>query len=385
MRSVLSSVGRAGMSSIGLAWHNLSRRRARSLLAVTGIAVAVGSFVALVGLSRGMERAFVETYVGRDTHVVAVRKGAVEILTATLDETLADGLRRIDGVSSVAGELYDLVETADGESVMVTGWPESSYLWRAARLREGRLPLAGEPDAALVGDLVAAALGARSGARVTLGNHDFTVTGVFVGSGAVASKMVVVPLKTLQRLLGRDGKVTVFNLRVARPEDAAAVAETRARLTAAFPALRFSLATEIGKDNTPLKLLGSVVWATSTAALLIALFVVANTLLMAVTERRREVGVLSAVGWTRQRIIAMIALEGLVLTAVGGAVGILIGMGALHSLAATPRFHGFLRPAMDATALRDVLAAILALGVLGSAYPAWRAARLNAVDALRLR
>ena len=68
------------MRPLTLPISDLGRRPMRSTLTALGIAVAVGSFIAMVGLSRGVEQAWVNYYLDRGTHLLAVRKGAVEIL-----------------------------------------------------------------------------------------------------------------------------------------------------------------------------------------------------------------------------------------------------------------------------------------------------------------
>ncbi len=372
------------MRFVGLPPRNLARRPARSILTATGIAMAVAAFVALTGLSRGMERSFVRLFLGRDTHILAVRRQTVEIMTSTLEEALGDRLRSVEGVSAVAGELYDLVELQTGDSVLTAGWPDGSFLWSTIDLREGRVPLPLE-DGIVVGEAVAEALGAKVGHRVPIGNHDLVITGISRRSGVMSGKLVVVRLGVLQALLGRPGKVSVFNLRVERPEDPGAVAATRSRLQAAFPKLRFTLAGEVGREDGPLRFLRSIVQATSAVALLIGVVLILNTLLMSVTERRREIGVLTAVGWDGGRIVAMIVGEGIVLASLGGLLGVLVGIGALHGLAETPQLHGFLEPEVGPAALLQTALAAVLLGMAGSLYPAWRAARLKAVDALRAR
>jgi len=372
------------MNLAGLAVRNLLRRPARTVLAGTGIAVAVGGFVALTGLARSMERAFVETYVQRGSHVLAVRSGTVEIMTATLDASLADELAEVDGVTVVAAELYDLVETERGEHVMVVGWPAGSFLWDTVDVVAGHRPDPGRADDVLLGDGAAEALGARVGGRVTIGNHAFTVAGVFDGRGALAGKMAAVSMETLQRLLGRERKASVFNIRVERPEDSDAIAATVRRLAAAFPALRFTPAGRVGKDNAPMRLLDASAWSVSTAAMLIALAVVANTFLVSVTERRREIGVLMTVGWRARRVVALVLAEGVALALAGGAVGVGAGSGVLSWLADTPALRGFVMTAGSVQDAAWALAAVLVLGVGGAAYPAWRATCVRPVDALRL-
>lgn len=371
------------MRFLGLASRNVARRRARTVLTLLGIAVAVGSFVALIGLPGGVERALSNHYAQRGTDIVAVRARTVEILTATVDEGLAEGLRRVEGVAAVAGELADLVELQNGENILVVGWPEGSFLWETVRLHAGRLPFANEPDGVLLGEAVAATLHATIGSRVVIGNHGFVVTGLTRSANAMAGRLVAVHLKTLQKLLDRKGKVTVFNIRVRPDGDGNAVSTTVARLGAAYPGLKFTGAHDFAKQLGPLRLLRSMLWAVTVVALLMAVVLVLNTLLMSITERKREIGVLSAVGWSSARIVTMIMTEGLILASVGGLLGLALGVLALRTLARAPQLTGFMDAQIDLPALRDTLTAILLLGVVGSICPAWQAARQSAVDALR--
>ena len=96
-----------------------------------------------------------------------------------------------------------------------------------------------------------------------------------------------------------------------------------------------------------------------------------------------EIAVLGAVGWTWKRIGALIFLEGLLLTALGGGGGILLGMALLRALASSTPLAGYMEPDTDGGLLALAFACLLVLGVLGSLLPALRAARLNVADGLR--
>jgi len=363
--------------------RNLSRRPVRSLLTALGVALAVAGFVVLTGFSQGMERAWTTSLIERDVHMTAVPRGTVEILTASIDESVTARLAAVDGVRDASAELADMVMLPSGQPVLAVGWPPESFLWGTLRLSAGRLPAAMPSDAAVLGQGLAGALRLRPGDTFGLLGMPLTVGAVFRPSGVINNNMVIVPLPTLQRLLNRPGKVTVLDLRLLQPGDPVRVKAVQARLAAAFPDLTFTEARSVADSNDILRLIRAMAWGISLIALAMGLFTVLNTLLMSVTERVREFGVLSALGWSPGRVLAMIMLEGLVLSVAGSAAGIVLGIGGLRWLAQAPMLRGLVEPETGARLLLEVAAVTLVLGVAGSVYPAARAVRVQPVDALK--
>jgi putative ABC transport system permease protein len=363
--------------------RNLGRRPVRSALTALGIALAVASFIALIGMSRGLERAWINTLLERGTHVLAVRRGAVELLTGSVDQTLDRRLRAVEGVQAVSGELVDLLALESGHTVIVVGWPAQSFLWSTLRLIEGALPGAARPNGAVIGQTMARGLGKRPGDTIRIRGRAFVISGTFRQAGAMSNSAVVLPLAAMQELVGRRGQVTEFNLRLRHPEDPTEVRRVLTRLSSAFPELTVSETRDVADNNDILRLVRAMAWGVSVIALIMALVMILNTLLMSVAERTREIGVLSAIGWAPWRILGLILLEGLVLSAAGGAVGAGLGIGGLDWLAGRPQVRGFLEPHVTLRLVFEVVGAALVLGVVGGLYPAWRATRLDPVEALR--
>jgi putative ABC transport system permease protein len=366
-----------------IAIWNLGRRPMRSLLTALGIAAAVGSLVAMVGLSRGMDRAWFNHFQARGSNLIATQKGAVEILTTSIDEKVGEKIRRIEGVQDIGGELADIMALETEITTLAVGWLPGSYLWGTAQLIKGRLPSTVEGDAVLLGQSAAEALHKKPGDPLLVRDRTLKIVGIFRMSGVIGNNSVILPLAIMQEIVQRPGKVTVFHLRIKNPEDPTGFSAVKTRLQAQFPNLSFMETTAAVDSDLVLQLFRAVSWSISVMAIVIALVVMVNTLLMRVLEQTHEIGVLSAVGWSTGRIVAMIMLEGLILAFLGGITGLALGVGGLHWLTNFPQVKGLIQVEVTTRLLLEVMSAVVVLGCLGSLYPAWRAARLNIVDALR--
>jgi putative ABC transport system permease protein len=126
-------------------------------------------------------------------------------------------------------------------------------------------------------------------------------------------------------------------------------------------------------------------WAASLVGLAMGLLIVLNTLLVAVLERTREIGVLGALGWSCRRILTLVLLESLLLSAAGGLLGMALGYLGLNLLIMHPMLRGIVAVTPSLSAFGQQFLVTVVLGIGGGFLPAWRALNLNPVDALRDR
>jgi putative ABC transport system permease protein len=183
------------------------------------------------------------------------------------------------------------------------------------------------------------------------------------------------------------GKVSTIHVRL-RPAPAGEnpaeyLKRAQAQIEAALPGLRAVPAAERASNNQLVRLAHASAWGTSSIALLIGVLGIANTMAMSVFERTREIGILRALGWKRGQVLALIQLEAVVLGLGGGVLGIVVGWGALHLLAALPQTASIVSASFSLPLFAEALGIAVLAGLLAGALPAWRGAQLSPVEALR--
>jgi putative ABC transport system permease protein len=368
------------VNHFGLALRNLKRRPARSILTVLGVAFAVGSFITLYGLSRSVHENVQASFEEHGGDLTVRRRGIAEPFGGTIPESLIPEIAKVLGVAAVAGQLISFAATDHDDHVIAVGWSPGSFYWSSVPLQEGRLPLPGERKVALVGNDIARALGKRVGDDIALLGEKFHIVGITNYSSVINRNQVIVDLADLQELTFRTGAVTYLSIKLVRPISEADID----RIVSTIEGMeQLSVSRgDVLRNDSLIGFMTAVSTAMAWVALFMGVLMVLNTLLMAVLERTREIGILAAIGWSRQRIMGALMIEGLILSAFGSVVGILIGVAGSHFLSEVPAIGRYvaLRPTpilIGATAL-----AALVLGLLGSLYPAFVATRASPAAAL---
>ena len=124
-------------------------------------------------------------------------------------------------------------------------------------------------------------------------------------------------------------------------------------------------------------------WATSGIVLSLSLLGMLNTMSMSVIERTREIGLLRAIGWKRKRVMHMVIGESLVISAISGAVGLAAAWALIQLLSQWSATSLLVPNALSTTAFTIGFAAVVVAAVVGSFYPAFRAASIPPTEALR--
>ena len=369
------------MNHIGFAVRNLQRRPARSLLTILGVAFAVGSFITLFGLSQSVHENVERSFSEHDIDLTAKRRGIAEPFGGTIPQDLVDKVAAIPGVADVAGQLVTFAATDNDDSVLAAGWPPDSFYWDTVPLKSGRMPEAGETKIALVGADIARTLGKRVGDDISLLGETFRIAGLTDYHSVINRNQVIVPLADLQELTFRPDALTVLSIRLDNPGDPSG-ADRIAAAIEALGKLTVSRSEGMMRDDSMFGLLTAVSNSMAWVALFMGVLMVLNTLLMAVLERTREIGILAAIGWSKARIMGALIIEGFILSALGSLAGIALGIAGSKLLTAIPAVGRYVAVEPTLPLIATTALAAIALGIVGSLYPAYVATRQSPANAL---
>ncbi len=248
-----------------------------------------------------------------------------------------------------------------------------------------------ERTACLVGEKLAKKYGFQNGDRLSLrgtiypGAWDFTVRGILrADSPEIDTNLMLFNWDYLNQRIGNPGLVGVFISRIGDPNragDLSRVIDATFANSAAETKTETEKAFQLG-FITMLGNIQAVIYAVGTAIVAAIMLVSMNTMMMAARERTREIAVLKAVGFTDRQVMGLVLAEALLISLSGGILGT---VAARTVFSATDFTAGGFFPAFDVTTgtmLRSIGIA-LTMGLLSGAIPAWNAARLKLVDALR--
>lgn len=354
----------------GQAFRNLWRRRTRTILSATGIGIGVATLVMMGGMSKGILGQFnMLAGSGGAGHITLMQKKVADMSMSTLDERMVSQIQAMPGVKSASPFLMGFVMSAD--------MPNSAAMAHY-QLVEGRL--LARPNEIILGKTAAKNYKVGVGDTLTLYDNRYKIVGLYETGVAYEDGGSVMALREAQRLLNRPRSVSFIFVDVANPDQADAV---RAALERRFPDAQVSLSSQFAQDTDAQEQMDAFAWVIGILAMLVGGIVVANTMMMSIYERTREIGTLRALGWPKRRILSQVVQESLWLCLAAGLLGSVLGVALLWGISKIPIADAMVMATWDARTFVDSIAVALGVGLIAGFYPAWRASRLQPVEALR--
>jgi putative ABC transport system permease protein len=190
----------------------------------------------------------------------------------------------------------------------------------------------------------------------------------------------IISLRDAQVFSGKPRKVAMYFVKLKDPEKASQVTS---QINREFKEVHASMSSEFVENMPDMKNMSVMLGGISFLAVLVGGVGVLNTMLMAVMERTREIGVLRALGWRRRNILAMIMEEAGILGVAGGIIGILIAFVFGTMISGSDLYGQVLKPLWEWDIFAQAILIASSLGIIGGLYPAYRATCLQPTEALR--
>ncbi len=409
--------------TLGQVFRAIMANKLRSFLTMFGIAWGVGSLLVLVGLGEGFRSGQHRQLASFGNDVVMMWNGTVPALAnqhtgmRPYQLTLGDeaAIRALPQVRAATGyldrnDLYQ-VSAYSNTSGDVMGVEPNFAAVRFVPLVEGRFI----SDDDIVNRRRVVVLGSKSatllfpgrpmvGETITINDTAFTVVGrvgpVNHGNNDSDNQKLYIPLSVMQELFAMKGDniaqnaLTSIQYQPAVKNDATAAVAAVHRVIGERHRFDPALTDAFNEWNTiqSSKMVGAIFDAmdiflggVGIVTLGLGAVGIINIMLVSVTERTREIGLLKAIGATKRSILAQFFWEGLLLTGISGLIGIAVSAGFMGILQATltGKMPGFDPPRLVPWSAALALGTLLLSGVAAGLYPANKAAQLDPIEALR--
>ncbi|MEM3640757.1 MAG: FtsX-like permease family protein [Candidatus Bathyarchaeia archaeon] len=370
------------------AWRSLSRRKFRSALTTLGVVIGISTIVSLMTLGYGM-RHQVETTLNEILGAgITVRSsgGGVDI-----PEYVQSFILQVPGVNECVPVITTMVRMGDEPIIVVGIDPDQAQKLYHVTLEEGAFPRKEEGDAVVFGVSTASRFGIKVNDTVTLSptsggkGKTFKVVGLLRSVGAGELNIgCFMPLEAAQDMLGKKGYVSAFLIRLQDPQLGEEVEQTLKQM---FPKAGITRQEEVMRlIDRIMNIINGVLLALAAVSLGVGGLGILNTVMMSVHERRREIGMLKAVGAERWHVLVLFLSEALIISLIGGGIGCGLGLAGVYfiqwfvsTLGLTLTVPLLVSPSILFSAV--LIAAVL--GVIAGLYPSWKAANVPPVEALR--
>ncbi len=351
-----------------------------------GVSVSVAGVVALISVSHGLRGSFDHYMEASGASLVVFSGQAADLVFSkvTLDDVAR--IRAIDGVEAISRVHFSAFRPArTGDrapalpAVFLFGrYPEERIMNKyrgflvAGRLFE-------KPTEIVASRFIAETLGWTVGTKVPIYGTEYDVVGLFDSDVPWENGGIVIHADVLGRQLGRTDSYTLLFVYTAET----AADRVRKAIEADLPHLRAVPPRDFTSSFTDqLEIVDEFIALVTVIAMVIGILGVLNTMMMSVSERTREIGTLRALGWSRGRVLGTVLVEGLLLSCIGGAFGLLLGVLGTEALIALWNKAYLVARYLPSTFVKGGLVAVI-VGVSAALYPAYRAANLKPVEALR--
>ena len=370
-----------------MALRNIRKRKARTALTVLGIVVGVTAIVALTSVSEGMQlqmTEWIKSSMGAD--LIVTGAGSSEIMPeGKIPEDYVATIIGLNDVKSASGQLYAM-GIVEGVSSLIQGVDPDVKLSHIT-IRHGTTLNEKGMNEVIIGQKLGSRLNIGVGDHVTLSsqsqNGKFKIVGIFQTTSMMMDESCIVSLISAQELFGDEGQLSSVLVNLHDSIRASAVKSEIERLLSGVRVVEQSQVLENVKQGT--EIIKTFLLMVASISMLVAGIGIMNTMFISVIERRRDIGIMKAVGMSRMKILCAFLSESVLLGILGGLIGCASGV-AVSKLAESLSARFFevtMAVQFSSRTLVNAFLFALAMATLSGIYPCWRATSYRPVECLR--
>ena len=384
------------MTLTKLVFKNITRRRGRFLFTLLGITIGIASFVTFMALGGSLKDEIHRETAALGANLVVIPKGScgyeqLSILTGdqmptNISAAEINSIRAIKGLTVVP--FLAQQSAINNKPVTVSGIePAATLAYKRWQIGQGAYFSHPDEAGVVIGVTAARQFELKPGATVTVRGEKLPVLGILGETGGRDDATLFLPLSVAQRLFKSADKVSYAAIRL---DD---LAKTEGYIEKIREATGLGVVSDKQMLKSVLGIVGTVnitLQMIAAVSVLAAAFGIINTMMAATYERKREIGILQALGARRRTIFLLFMLESGFYGIIGGITGVIGGLAT--AIIVTPyisqnAFTTFVKGSGsgDIINIEVVVSSILfsaVVAILAGIYPAWRAARLTPVEAI---
>lgn len=368
------------MQVLTLALTNLRRHRWRALIGTAGIAFGVAAMLTILAVVTGAIGMF-QRILASDSHYLAFERNVSDLFFSSVTPEQIAVIRARPEVESAHPVLFGIVSAPDHPVITCFGVEPTDPRLARADWRAGRPADFGAHDHEIfLGSRAAEFLDAHLGDNLPIGRGTFRVAGIFKTKNGFEDGGVFLPLKAAQAFFHRGDAASVVTIKLR--DQSAGLAFKRA-LEAAQPGVIALENREFNASYNSFKILNFTAWAVGICAFCLGGLGVANTMLLSVFTRIREIAVLRVCGFSGRQVATLIFGEAAAIAAAGLVAGFALGFALLAILERVPQFQGYVQASLQPLLLAGIVVTAFVTAAAGASYPARFASRIQPADALR--
>ncbi len=379
-----------------ISFGNIRRRKGKMLFLVLGLVIGISTVVTLLSITESMTKNIEERLNQFGANIVMVPKtqnlslnyggidvGGVNYKVREIDQNSLQSIHTIKNsknLSIIAPKILGPVKV-NGHNVLLMGviFEQELALKTWWHKTMGSFPKT--PDQVVLGSRVASFLKVAVGETIHLFETPFTVATVLKPTGGSEDDAIISELAAAQKLLGKQGKLSMVEISAFC--QGCPISEMTLQIAEKFPDAKVTAMKQaVMSKMQSIDMFKSFSLGVSILVILIGSLLVLVTMMGSVNERTREIGIFRAIGFRRGHVMQIILLEAMLLGIIGGILGFCIGNGIAYGIIPVVMKDGAFAGINVNLGIVSIVMAV-ALSLLASLYPAFKASNMDPSEALR--